>query len=229
MEGPSNIFFPQVAVGGGYTSTFTITNPTPSTATGTLRLWDENGSAWNISLTDDISGSQFSVSIPAMGSIRLITSGTGEIKTGWAALESSAGLQAVETFDYRPGSVLQDSVGVIGAPSGKRFVLPVDISSTSDTGFAVINAVELNVSINITLKDESGNTYAALLDPRLNPLPAANYLCMFVSEIFPSLQSGSFKGTLSIEVVGSGDIAVMGLSYKEGQSSSIPVVALNSP
>jgi hypothetical protein len=75
----------------------------------------------------------------------------------------------------------------------------------------------------LTLKSENGNTYSSVLDARLNPLATQRYLCLFVSSIFPVLQSGSFKGSLLIEVVGSGDIAVMGLSYKEGQLSSIPV------
>jgi hypothetical protein len=222
------IYFAQVADGGGEVTTFTIINPTTSTATGTLNLKDGDGSPWSISLTDGTSGSQFSVSIPPMGSIRLTSSGAGPIKTGWAVLDSEADLYGVERFDYRPGSALQYSVGVIGNPSGKRFVLPVDTSSTSDTGFAVANIGTSNVAIQLTLRADDGSIFSSKADPRLNPLAAQKYLCLFASEMFPVLQSGPFKGLLIIEVVGAGDIAAMGLAFKEGQLSAIPIIALDS-
>jgi hypothetical protein len=221
------IYFAQVADGGGYVTTITIVNPTSNEATATLKLADDYGTPWPINLTDGRSGSQFFVSVPAMGSTRLISTGVGQTtKTGWAVLDSQADLSGVATFDYRSGSTLMDSVGAMGTPSGKRFLLPVDTSLTADTGFAVANIGTDDVSIKVTLQTENGTISSSAMDSRLNPLFSQRHLAIFVSQIFPSLQSRTFKGSLVIEVVGSGDIAVLGLAFKEGQLSSVPFVAL---
>jgi hypothetical protein len=219
-------YFAQVADGGGYITAFTIMNPTASAAIGTVRLKDANGNSWSITLADGRSGSQFTFTIPAMGSARLVSTGVGQVKTGWAVLDSTADLSGVETFLYQPGSSLQDSVGVVGTPAGKRFVIPVDTSSTTDTGFGIVNAGTTDTAVRLTLKSEDGSTYASLTDSRLNPLASQKYFCLFVSQIFPILQSGTFKGALLIE--SSGDIGAVGLAYKEGQLSSIPIAALAS-
>ena len=219
-------YFAQVVDGGGYTTIFTIMNPISIEVSGTLSLRDGSGNPWSFSLTDGRMDSQYSFTIPAFGSIRLASAGVGEIKTGWAMLNSQFDIRGVEAFNYRPGSVLQDSVGVVGIPSGEKFILPVDTSSETDTGFAVVNAGTTNTTVQLLLRNEDGSILSSILDPRLNPLPAQNYLCLFASGIFPILKSGTFKGSLAIEVIGSGDIAAMGLSFREGQLSSVPIVDL---
>jgi hypothetical protein len=192
-----------------------------------LKLVDDNGTAWSLSLTDGRTGSQFSISVPAMGSIRLISTGAGQTtQTGWASLDSQADLSGVATFDYRSGSSLLDSIGVVGTQSGSRYILPLDTSLTADAGFAIVNTGTSNLSIRTTLRAENGSVVSSVLDLRLNPLLAQRHLALFASQIFPSLQSGSFKGSLLIEVVGAGSIAIVGLSYKEGQFSVVPNIAL---
>jgi hypothetical protein len=219
------VYFAQVANGGGYATTFTIFNPTSSSASGTLTLRDGNGNPWNMSLTNRNTNYRFAVTVPANGSARLVSSGAGNVAVGWALLESAADLRGVATFDYRPGLELLDSVGVVGASPDNSFIMPIDISPSADEGLAIVNPGTAGVTINITLINEDGSTYSSLADPRLNPLGAKKSLSLYATELFPSLLLGSFKGLLAIQVVGSGNVAVMGLSYKEGQISVIPVIA----
>jgi hypothetical protein len=225
VPAPTTLYFPQIADGGGYMSTFTIFNPTSRSATGVLTLWDGNGQAWDIAMVDGSTSSQFVVNLPSYGSVRLVTSGAGGIKAGWAVLESAADLQGVATFDYRPDSMLLDSIGVVGSSASNSFLMPIDISPSANEGLAIVNPGTADVSIHLTLKNEDGSTYLSLADPRLTPLEAKKNLSLYATELFPALQSGSFKGLLAVEVTGSGRIAVMGLSYKEGQISVIPVLA----
>jgi hypothetical protein len=226
------LYFADVIDGGGYVTTFTIVNPTTSTATGTLKLREDNGSPWIISFLGRTNSSQFSISIPPMGTVRLISSGAGfSTEVGWAVLDSQADLQAVERFDYRPGTVLEDSVSLNGTPSAKRFILPVDTFGTwdtgFDTGFAIANVGTTNANIELSLLDEDGNTYMSTVYPPLTPLAANRQIAVFATEVFPVLQSGLFRGLLEIEVSGGvGDIAVVGLSFKEGQFSIVPAIPM---
>jgi hypothetical protein len=226
------LYFAEVIDGGGYVTTFTIVNPTTSTATGTLKLREDDGSPWIISFLNHTLSSQFSISIPPMGTLRLISSGTGSSTTvGWAVLDSQADIQAVERFDYRPDTVLEDSVSLNGTSSAKRFILPVDTFGTwdtgFDTGFAIANVGTTNANIELTLLDEDGNAFMSTAYPPLTPLAANRQVAVFATEVFPVLQSGLFRGLLEIEVSGgAGDIAVVGLSFKERQFSTIPAIAL---
>jgi hypothetical protein len=217
-----SLYFAQIANGGGYVTTITISNPTNVSASGTLTFTESSGIPWFVTI-DNAYAPQFSVSIPPMGSKRLvIDGGINLLKTGWAVLESQSDLQGVATFDYRPRSTLLDTVGVIASTPGKRFVLPIYISPVSDTGFAVANIGTSNVIVRLTLYDENGIERFSRIDSRLNSLAAKKHISMFVSEIFPKLPS-TFVGSLIIEVVGAGDITTMGLCLKEGQLSSVPV------
>jgi hypothetical protein len=228
------LYFAEVIDGGGYVTTFTIVNPTTNTATGTLKLRKDDGSPWVISFLNHTLSSQFSISVPPMGTLRLISSGAGSsVTVGWAVLDSQANLQAVERFDYRPDTVLEDSVSLNGTSSAKRFILPVDTFGTwdtgFDTGFAIANVGTTNANIELTLLDEDGNTFVSTVYPPLTPLAANRQIAVFVTEVFPVLQSGLFRGLLEIEVSeGAGDIAVVGLSFKERQFSTIPVVPLEA-
>jgi hypothetical protein len=219
-------YFPQVVDGGDYVTAFTIMNPTATVATGVLSLKDGDGNPWSITLADGRTSSQFSISIPALGSSRLVSIGKGPMKSGWAVLDSQALLSSVETFEYHSGSTLLDSVGVVGVEKGTAFAFPIDTSSTADTGFAVVNVGTSGAEIKVSLRAEDGSIYLSASDSRLT-LAAQKYLCLFASQLFPSLQSKPFKGTMVIEAVGSGRIAATSLAYKEGQLSSIPVAAVS--
>ena len=230
------LYFAQVVDGGGYTTTFTVMNRNIQSVMGTVRLTDSNGNPWPMALTDGRTVSQFVISVPPLGTARFASTGQGPIKTGWASLTTeefsfpgtggAPDLSGVETIDYRSGSNLLDSVSVAGIRAGTHFAVPADISSVADTGFAVVNVGTGIANVRLALKSEDGVTNSAISDARLNPLAAGQYLCAFASEIFSTLKSNPFKGSLHVEAVGQGDIAVLGLSFKEGQLSSVPILWL---
>ncbi len=223
-----SVYFAQIADGGGYVTTITIFNATSSLATGRLTFTESNGMPWFITI-DGVYAHQFPLAIPPMGSKRLFIDGKNYLlKTGWAVLESESNLQGVATFDYRPDLTLVDTVGVIASTSGRRFVIPIYASPESDTGFAIANIGTTGVTVRLALHDENGNEKFSRTDSRFNPLAAQNHISIFVSEIFPKLPS-IFVGSLTIEVVGTGEITAMGLCFNEGQLSSVPVAPIGAP
>lgn len=99
----SELFFPQVAVGGGFSTSFAVTNTGATVSAGNLTLTDQQGNPLTVSgeLTDSsgttqnaTTGSAFAFTVPAGGTIFLSASGptpTSPTKAGWASLTSSGG------------------------------------------------------------------------------------------------------------------------------------------
>lgn len=218
------IYFPQVADGGGYSTTFTILNVTNSPANGTLKLFNQDGSARPLQI-NGITASQFSVAVPAGGSLRLTTpNSSATTVSGWALFDSTPHLQGVATLDYRAGASLTSTAGVISTSPATRLIVPVEVSNTVNTGVAIAN-VQSNSSVTVRLRvyNESGFEVANTSDPRLNPLQPQNQIADFVASFFASLAT-PFKGSLGVEVVGAGTVAVTGLTIKEGLLSAIPAI-----
>ena len=135
----TSVFFPQVAIGGGYSTQFTITNTGSTMASGSLTLRDSQGSPLmvNGTLTDSFGttqttypGSYFSISIPTGGTIFLSTTGltpSDSTKTGWAQMDSGGGtLDAVAIYEHVVGSTTQTMVGVLQSQSFQYLTIPID-------------------------------------------------------------------------------------------------------
>jgi len=125
LASSSGTFFPQVAVGGGYSTSFAVTNTGATVSAGNLTLTDQQGNPLTVSgeLTDSsgttqsaITGSAFTFIVPAGGTIFLSASGpapTSPAKSGWARLTSSGGsLNAVARFEFAVGGFLMTAVEV---------------------------------------------------------------------------------------------------------------------
>ena len=66
-ESSADAFFPQVAVGDGYSTTFILENTGSTTISGTLKLTDQQGNPFVVSSPNLVSGSSFAVLIPSGG------------------------------------------------------------------------------------------------------------------------------------------------------------------
>ena len=116
----NTLYFPQVAFGGGYSTTFTLTNTGTTQVSSTLTFYDQSGS-----VRADLNQT---VSLAAGSSTRVTLPNTGSgISVVWGELAAGAGtVQGVATFELRDGSRLQTVAGVLGIEAGDSFLLPVD-------------------------------------------------------------------------------------------------------
>ena len=145
----NTLYFPQVAYGGGYTTTFVIMNTGTAAVASQLRLYTQTGAA----LTP------VNVNVPVGGSVRYSVSDPGStINVAWGVVATdSSTLQGVATFDYRAANgVLITSAGVLGLDGGNSFLLPVDVTSTASTGVAIANTTTNSVFVNLRLLREDG-------------------------------------------------------------------------
>lgn len=224
-EGIFRTYFAQVADGGGVFTDFSLLNLGQFELFGTLKFYSPNGSPRTVSVGGQ-TGSQFNVEIPVNGSVRVATAGSGpEALPGWAILETDGPVRGMASYEYRVAGQLATRVSVTGENPVHRATLTVDNATRSDTGVAVANVSDQPVTVRMTLRDEAGNEVATRIDPRFNSLGVNSQVADFVTAFFPQ-ESGihSFKGTLTVEVEGEGQIIVSSILLKEGLYNNVPVV-----
>ncbi len=223
--------FPQVADGGGISTTFTLINTGNSPVTGTLTLLNQNGTPRTLRLNGNL-GSSFEVTVPGGGgTVRLASANEGSARAGWAYFDSpSINVQGVATFDLRARSgALLTTTGVLGSGGIRKAGLPVEVTSPSRNTGAAIAALGQDVTVMLHLIDQNGVEVASVLDPRLNPLPANSQIAVFVNELFPAVNGiNNFRGSMVVEVEGTGQVAVTSLVMKESLLSAVPIVEFSA-
>jgi hypothetical protein len=233
--------FAQVAVGGGYTTIFTLLNTGANTAAGNLTLKDDGGNPLSASLTSPglpgLVASSFPVSVPS-GGVQFITAGalspSDGARTGWAQVQTSSGaLGGVATFRFVEGGTLTSVVGILSAAATATATIPVDDDRTLGvrsriTGYAVANPGSEGINVRLILVKPDG-TVLRTLDPKaLNPLDPGSHVARFLWEDLedPNLQ---FKGSLVLIIQGGKTASIVALMLNQGLYTAIPVIPAKAP
>jgi len=181
-----------------------------TTASAELVVYDGTGSIRSV----------MPFELPDGGRHGIRLSETQTIRTGWAQLDSEVALEGWATYTIRSEGKLITKVSVPGVSPGTSIALPVvyDAAQRTDTGFAVANPGDRNLSLTLRLFDEQGTRVDTL-----NLLVLAQQQgAWFVSDLFLAQLGQSFRGKLEIR---SGlPVVVLGLISKNGVVSSIPMV-----
>jgi hypothetical protein len=223
----NKLYFPQVAFGGGYTTTVVLMNMGMTSVSSDFQVYAQTGALLkNIPTT-----------VPGGGSTRLSIADPGQaIISSWAMLDAGTGtLQGIATFDLRStNGGLITTAGVSGLEAGDGFRLPVDVTADGiavNTGIAMVNVNPSNrITVVLVLMPESGSSSVTGSDERFITLDSGHQIAEFVTSIWPRLAVG-FRGTLSVSVVDFGvhdSLVLTGLSVKEGLLSALPVIPDNS-
>src|SRR6185503_8023551 len=204
------LYFPQVAFGGGYSTTFAIVNTGTTAVSGRLNLYGQTGS-----LRSDL-GAQFDIA-PG-NSTRFTIPDSGPLTVVWGEFNAGAGIvQGVATFDNRDNrGRLITSAGVLGVEANNTFLLPVDVTSTASTGVAVSNISNTPLTLDIRLIGENGVTVATSPDGRFAPLVGHGQVADFVPAIISQIAGSNFKGTMVIHSAApTPSLAVTALTIEE--------------
>jgi hypothetical protein len=216
---PATMFFPQIADGGGWTTTFVLVNPTDQTITGTLNFLQQGSqgsAAGPFTLTvGGSASSSLSYSIPARSSRRYVTAGAGSaVQVGSAQMTPAMGAAvpaAVAIFSFKNAGVTISEAGVGATDSSPAFRTYVETGQTDGirTGVAVMNSSDTEERVNLELVGLNG-TSTGLKGSIV--IPAFGQRSAFLNEIsgFASLPA-TFKGILRISSENQTDIAVTGL------------------
>jgi len=195
----STLYFPQLADGGGYTTTVILSNTSAAMETGTISIFDDTGAALNARPVGGAVGSSFSYSIPAAGTLVFQTDGSpSSLRVGWVQVTPSGGSNApvgAGVFSYSPAGILVTESGIPSSVATVRARLYVDKSNRHDTGLAISNPGTTAISVTIQAFQSSGasaGTAPATLNLRANGHSSA-----FVGELISGLPNG-FTGVVDL-------------------------------
>lgn len=228
---PQSLFFAQFGNGQGITSDVVLPNPTPRTVTGTVAFADDNGNPLSVGVVsksssgpDDASpmviASTVDFSVPPLSAVTLSTDGLGNAAAGSAVVVSQEKLGGVVRFSL-PG------VGITGVGESlplSGFVIPVRRRAGGiNTGLAMRSTTGQSVNVTVILRrgtDEVGRR-------TLSGFAAGAHLAQFLNELFPSVNTDNFTGTLVVQVEG-GTVAATALELgtAAGQFTTLPVTPL---
>jgi sugar lactone lactonase YvrE len=196
----SPVYFPQLADGGGDTTSLVLLNTSNGTETGTLQILDNNGAPLAVNQAGGLSDSTFRYSIASGGGFRFQTDGSpAAVNVGWVELipdSLSPTPVAFGVFSYNPVNVMVSESGIPATTSTTHARVYVDLSGNHDVGLAVanVNAAVANVTINAYQTD--GATSIGTSQGPLQ-LAAGGHNAQFADQLISGLPAG-FTGVLDI-------------------------------
>jgi hypothetical protein len=239
----SGLFFPQIVVGGGYSTVFTLFNTSDQDVVCNLVLTDEEGNPFTANLTSVTAGAYspggddrietinpFLAFNLRWGGTKIITMNpvnSGDpAKVGWATVSvNGAKVYGVATYKQTISGILTTSIGVLSTPPVNYATIPVDNDSSQGryTGFAIANPGSTNIYIKVVAVDQNGLPDSGVQPAKLNPIGPNEQVAIFLHELIPS--RANFKGTVILRVLNNKQAVITALVQDHGIFSAIPVVA----
>ena len=237
-------YFSKVAVGGGFSTTLTLTNTGATEASGKLIFTDQQGNPMIVqgSLSsatappqappsDASTGSSFPIMIPAGGATWLAVTAldpAGITTRGWALLETSGGsVSGVATFQRVSDGILKAVAGVFAAEPLYYATISVDNDDKESrfTGYAIANPNSYETKIKLGSVNETGQFLSDV--DRVITLGPRQQVSRFLHEDLPARVN--FKGSVVLRGQALGAFVVVALVENHGQFTVVPVIRGKSP
>ena len=149
-------YFAHIADGGGWQTTFTVSNPNRNPVFGTIFFQDSEGQDLYLDLEGHAPSGSVEFGIPALGTVEFTSSATGpDVRVGWATLQASNSVQGVATYSALENGSPRYSISVPASlPTIHYFS-----AATPDLGLAVGNIYSSEVSIVIGATSNNGSSF----------------------------------------------------------------------
>ncbi len=148
------LYFPQLADGGGYTTSLVLMNTSSSIETGRLSIFADDGSALPVRQLNGTSGSSFPYLIlPGEVYVFQTDASPAVVKTGWVELTPDGGTPAPAAagiFQYSRNGILLTESWIPPANLATHARVFVDLSGGHDTGLALCNPGYTRLDISLT-------------------------------------------------------------------------------
>jgi hypothetical protein len=223
---PLGNIIPQVVDGGGWQTTFRITNNNATAATATLQFYQATDAAgdtepWSLPLVEAVSTADMQLAPGA--TLFLQTPGTATTLTeGFAELIAGPGVQGYAIFTLRvPGRQNQDGTAPAAAP-GSHILVPFDNSPGFSTGIAVVNASGSAETLSTKLLLAEGQ----IIQGSLPSIPPLGHAAFALATQLP--ESAGQQGTLELSS-SSGTFSVIALQFNPtGAFTALPVYVVSA-
>gem|GEM_PF-2906601 len=206
---------PQIADGGLFRTTITITNQDFLTAYVTMKFHRSTGAGatadWNLRF-DNGATSASTILIPPGSSVTLRTTGEpAVVEQGWGEIFSTGyWVSGFAVFEQSiPGRPEQEAAVPINYAAPRRILLPFDNTSGFTTSVAVANISETDASIiNLVFRDTAGNR----ITTQTLGLPARGHTAFELIQSYPVLKG--IAGTLEFSTT-AGETSALGLRFTD--------------
>lgn len=203
-QSSQTLLIPQVVDGGGWQTTFVLTNRTANPASVSLSFRiDTTAGATQVWTPPFLEvSSTTGLSLSGGSTMYLHTPGTAAVLSqGWAVVNADAGIVAYAIFTIRnPGHQDQDGTA-IAAASTTRILVPFDNSSGLVTSVGVVNPTGTSQSISVNFRTANGTVSLGSLPS----IPPNGHMAFTLPQQFPAIamQSGliefySTSGSFSV-------------------------------
>jgi len=241
-----SIYFSQLAVGGGFSTLFTLGNSGAETASGNLFLTSQAGAPFAVIMSDALlevgalaggrinaPASSVAVSLPPGATKTIVATPVDPqaiSQTGWARLETAGGkMNGVATFLYEENRVLKSAAAVLASQPAETATIAVDIDDRARrfTGLALANIGIENINIRLITVNEDGTVADIVAPAELNPLGPQRQIARFIHEYLPHRLK--FRGSLVLAAEPGKRFVVTALIENQGRLTTVPVVAAKAP
>jgi hypothetical protein len=194
------VYFPQVADGGGFTTTIVLMNTSAASESGKLNVFDDNGNPLSVGQGASVAGSTFAYSIAPGGTFVMTTNGASPV-AGVGSIQvlpdtgKSAPIGSAIFSLSRPGLLVSES-GVPGTVTTTHARIFVDESSGHDSGLAIAAPDATGSSTVLQAFQLDGSTPAGN-GPVTLTLSGNGHKAAFADEFISGLPAG-FTGVLDI-------------------------------
>lgn len=202
-QAPSSqpLYFPQFADGQGFVSALVLLNVTDRRQNGTIRLFGNDGSPFEVRPTGGGRSSVFAYSIPADGAFVFQTDGSTPIASaGWALLTPDPGNTTPlgsGVFELSQSGVVVTESGIPSAGLTTHARIFIDTTEGHNTGLAISNPGDSDLPITLgTFETDGSPTASPAPDPII--LEPGGHRAMFVTQLAPGLPA-DFTGVLELE------------------------------
>ena len=197
-QNPSSdpVVFPQIAAGGGYSTSIVLMNNGALTERGKVRLVGDDGNPLPMRM-GDLEAAEFSYSIPPNGVDLLELEGPAETVAGYAIVTPVFGSTTpagTAIFRIKENGSIVTEAGVGAAASTAAARIFVD-NAGSDTGVALVNRQNVPADVALSLLTTEGEPVSSFI----LTIPPCGYAAKLASEMFFELAGEKdFTGLLEV-------------------------------
>jgi hypothetical protein len=199
----AQLFFPQLADGGGYTTSLILINTSDSPQSGMLRFYGNGGFIMSAGTLDSGSSSSLAYSIPPGGISVFQTDGLpSAVQVGSVQLTPDSGSTlpvAAGIFGYTQNGVLVTESGIASATPTTHARVFIDTAGGHDSGLAIAAIDSTPVSVTLRAYQSDGITATSDGDAILN-LPGNGHEAGFLWQWISGLPA-NFQGVLDLSAV----------------------------
>ncbi len=218
VHGGTPNLLPQLAYGGGWSTTVYLSNTGSSAGTSVLTFYDDGGNLLSAPVNGGSSVSTLNPTLAPGASVSFDFPDTGTLRQGWISLDLAAGVNAYAVFKQSvSGSQDQEAVVPLAAAGAVSASFPFDNRSLVTTA-AVVNPSNAAATVNIVARNEAAATIGTTqiaLQPRSKTA--------FVLADLPGLGlAATANGTVDFVTASPATVAVLGLRFRSQALTSIP-------